>query len=164
MNPEYIERFRVVPGVFVAGLFSDDRDVGVIALVAAFSVMNTTITVTTQKRREIGVITALGAGQGSIIRIFVYQAAIVGVIGTAAGLLLSLLVLYYRNDLWAFFTSLAGGEVHAVAGVFFNTVPAIIQPDLIALFCVASVALCIVAGWIPAWFAARVDPAVALRD
>lgn len=136
----------------------------IIALVAAFSVMNTTITVTTQKRREIGVMAALGARQGQVIQVFLLQAAVVGVLGTGLGLVGGLLVLWLRDDIRAVLTTLTGGQVHAVEGVFLSSIPAFIQPWDVVVTCLISVLLCLLAGLVPAWFAARVDPAVALRD
>lgn len=136
----------------------------IIALVAAFSVMNTTITVTTQKRREIGVLAALGCRRGQILGIFLNQAGVVGLLGTGLGLGASLLVLWLRDDLRALLAAATGGQVHAVEGVFLATIPALIRPADVALTCLTSLGLCLLAGLIPAWFAARVDPAVALRD
>ncbi len=136
----------------------------IIALVAAFSVMNTTITVTTQKRREIGVIAAIGGKRGQIVNVFLIQATIVGVLGTVIGLIGSLLVLHLRNDVREFLALLTGGEIHAVEGVFLSSIPAHIQPWDVALTCTTSILLCILAGFLPAWFAARMEPASALRD
>ena len=136
----------------------------IIALVAAFSVMNTTITVTTQKRREIGVLAALGCRRGQILGIFLNQAGVVGLLGTGLGLGASLMVLWLRDDLRALLAAATGGQVHAVEGVFLATIPALIRPADVALTCLTSLGLCLLAGLIPAWFAARVDPAVALRD
>lgn len=136
----------------------------IIALVAAFSVMNTTITVTTQKRREIGVIAAIGGRREQIIQVFIFQAAFVGLIGTLIGLGGSLLVLWLRNDLREWLAMLTGGQVHAVEGVFLSSIPAHLQAPDVILTCTVSVLLCLVAGLIPAWFAARVEPAAALRD
>jgi len=136
----------------------------IIALVAAFSVMNTTITITTQKRREIGVIAAIGAVPGQIVHVFLLQAVIVGVLGTGLGLAGSLLVLWLRNDLRDLITLITGGQVHAVEGVFLSSIPAYLQTWDVAVTCTTSILLCIVAGLLPAWFAARIDPAVALRD
>ena len=136
----------------------------IIALVAAFSVINTTITVTTQKRREIGVLAALGCRRGQILGIFLNQAGVVGLLGTGLGLGGSLLVLWLRDDLRALLAAATGGQVHAVEGVFLSTIPALVRPGDVALTCLTSLGLCLLAGLIPAWFAARVDPAVALRD
>jgi lipoprotein-releasing system permease protein len=137
--------------------------IGIIGLVAAFAVMNTTITVTTQKRREIGVLAALGARQGQIIQIFVSQAAVVGVVGTLSGLGLSALVLRYRNDIRGLIATLSGGS-SSDADLFLSTIPAHIDPVFIAYTACGSVLLCLAAALPPAWLASRVDPAVALRD
>jgi lipoprotein-releasing system permease protein len=136
----------------------------VIALVAAFSVMNTTITVTTQKRREIGVLTALGCRRGQVVLVFLYQAIFVGVLGTGLGLVGGLVVLHFRNELRSILAVITSGQVHAVEGVFLATIPAHVQPWDIALTCAISLLLCVLAGLLPAWFASRMDSAVALRD
>ena len=136
----------------------------IIAAVAAFSVMNTTITVTTQKRREIGVLTAVGARPGMVVSIFVLQAAIVGVIGTVLGLIGSFLVLTFRNDIRAAISMIGGGEVHAVDGVFLATIPAHVQTSDVVFTCCISIALSLFAAVVPAFFASRLDPAAALRD
>ncbi len=136
----------------------------IIAVVAAFSVMNTTITVTTQKRREIGVLTALGSRQSQIIGIFVSQAAVVGTLGTVIGLALSGLVLWLRDDIRMGIAVLSGGNTDSASGMFLATIPAQIDPAFITLTCLGSITLCLLAALPPAWLAARVDPAVALRD
>jgi len=136
----------------------------IIAVVAAFSVMNTTITVTTQKRREIGVLTALGSRQSQIIGIFVAQAAFVGTLGTLTGLTLSGLVLWLRDDIRLGIAILSGGNTDSAAGMFLSTIPAQIEPWFILATCLGSITLCLLAALPPAWLAARVDPAVALRD
>lgn len=136
----------------------------VIALVAAFSVMNTTITVTTQKRREIGVLAALGSEERQITSIFVIQSAVVGVLGTLLGLAGSFLLLWLRDDVRGIIAALTGGRVQAIEGVFLANIPALVSPLDVAVTCVISLALCLLAGFIPAWFAARVEPAAALRD
>jgi len=136
----------------------------IIFVVAAFSVMNTTITVTTQKRREIGVLTALGSRQSQIIGIFVAQAAFVGTLGTLTGLGLSGLVLWLRDDIRMGIAILSGGNADASSGMFLATIPAQIEPWFILATCLGSITLCLLAALPPAWLAARVDPAVALRD
>jgi lipoprotein-releasing system permease protein len=132
--------------------------------VAAFSVMNTTITVTTQKRREIGLLAAIGAQPTQLVNIFVIQAGFVGIIGTAIGLIGSLFVLWMRNDLRSWLATMTGGQVHAVEGVFLSSIPANLQMSHVVLTCATSVLLCIMAGWLPAWIASRMEPAQALRE
>ncbi|WP_395743353.1 FtsX-like permease family protein [Prosthecobacter sp.] len=136
----------------------------IIFVVAAFSVMNTTITVTTQKRREIGVLTALGSRQSQIVGIFVSQAAFVGIVGTLIGLVFSGLVLHFRNEIRMGIAVVNGGSTDVDSGMFLATIPAQIEPWFIVVTCLGSVILCLLAALPPAWLAARVDPAVALRD
>ncbi|MCP5557922.1 MAG: ABC transporter permease [Verrucomicrobiaceae bacterium] len=136
----------------------------VITLVAAFSVMNTTITVTTQKRREIGVLTALGCRERQIISVFVIQAGIVACLGVLLGLLGSFLVLWLRNDVRELIARATGGQVHAIEGVFLAQIPARVEAADVWFAIGISLVLCLVAAFLPAWRAARVDAAVALRE
>src|SRR5208282_6857635 len=70
-----------------------------IVIVAAFGIMSTLITVTVQKTREIGVMKALGAASGKILRIFLLQGFIVGVFGVAIGIGLGLLTVRNINPI-----------------------------------------------------------------
>ena len=70
-----------------------------IIIVAAFGIMSTLITVTVQKTREIGVMKALGAASGKILRIFLLQGFIVGVFGVAIGIGLGLLTVRNINPI-----------------------------------------------------------------
>lgn len=136
----------------------------IIAVVAAFAVMNTTITVTTQKRKEIGVLTALGCRTRDIVRIFTINAAVIGGLGVLIGTALSLLVLWLRNDIRALIAQLTASQVHAIEGVFLAEIPARLSWLNVGLAAGGSFVLCLVAGFLPAWFAARLEPAEALRD
>lgn len=136
----------------------------IIAVVAAFAVMNTTITVTTQKRKEIGVLTALGCRTSDIVRLFTIKAAIIGGLGVGLGVSLSLLVLWLRNDLRALIAQATSSQVHAIEGVFLAEIPARLSWLNVGLAAGGSFLLCLLAGFLPAWFAARLEPAEALRD
>jgi lipoprotein-releasing system permease protein len=136
----------------------------VIVCVAAFAIMNTLITVTVQKRREIGVMKALGAGAGQIVRLFVYQGGIVGAIGIVAGLGAALPTLAFRNQFREILSNVLGLQILPKDVYQLSGLPAEIVPAHIAFICVASFAVCLVAGLIPAIFAARLDPVKALRS
>ncbi len=135
-----------------------------VILVAAFSVMNTTITVTVQKRREIGILTALGSRVDQIIGIFMSQALIVAMIGTVSGLVGGLVVLFYRNDIRHLMTKLTGHTVFDPKIYGLSELPSHTEPVDLVIICSVSVVLCLAAAFVPAYFAAKVDPAVALRD
>jgi lipoprotein-releasing system permease protein len=136
----------------------------VIILVAAFCVMNTTITVTVQKRKEIGILAALGSRAGQIIGIFLAQAGIVAGVGIVAGMVGGFAILHVRNDLRQFIARSTGRDFFPQDIYFLSEIPAKIEAaDLLSISGLALI-LCVLAALIPAWFAARVDPAVALRE
>lgn len=135
-----------------------------IMLVASICVMNTTITVTVQKRREIGILTALGSRASQIMAIFLAQAGIVAVLGIITGLIAGMTVLHFRNDLRDLIAHMTGRDFFPQDIYFLSEIPSKIQASDIGSICGLAVLLCLIAALIPAWFAARVDPAVALRD
>ncbi len=134
-----------------------------IVLVAAFGITNTLIIVVVQKTKEIGLLKAVGFSSGSVMRVFLWQGLIQGVFGTAFGIGLGLLVLYYRN---AITRALAFGlhmELFPKELYHLSEIPAHTSYMDVALIAVLSVIICTLAGLLPAWRAARLDPAQALR-
>jgi lipoprotein-releasing system permease protein len=134
-----------------------------IVIVAAFGIMNTLITVTVQKTREIGILKALGARTGQIIGVFVGQGIVVGIFGTLIGLAAGIWLVQYRNQVSQWLSGVLGVEIFPQSIYQFAEIPAEIVPSDIAIICASAFAICTVAAVIPAWFAARMDPVSALR-
>jgi lipoprotein-releasing system permease protein len=135
-----------------------------IILVAAFSTMNTMITVTVQKRQEIGVMKALGARVWQIVGVFIGQGMIVGIIGSLSGMGIGALVLHYRNTLRDFLAESMGLMIFPEEMYGVSEIPAQIVTGDIAIICVGAFVLCTLAALPPAYMVARLDPARALRD
>lgn len=136
-----------------------------IMIVGGFCIMNTMITVTFQKRSEIGLLKALGAREEQVAWVFLFQGILVGLVGVLVGLALAQLTLYFRNDMagWIgrnFGVDIFSAEVYKVDG----GLPA--QQTLRDLVIISTGAFlaCIVASLIPALFAASLQPAKALRS
>ena len=134
-----------------------------IVLVAAFSIANTLITSVYQKTREIGLLKALGAGDGVVTRVFVAQGFLIGAIGSVAGTLLGWLVIVFRNDLMHWVSRVAHIELFPKEFYYFNELPAHIVPEDVIFIVVSSIVLCTLGALLPACRAARLDPAKALR-
>lgn len=134
-----------------------------IILVAAFGIMNTLITVTVQKTREIGVLKALGARTWQIVSVFLAQGMVVGLIGVASGLALGMSLIRYRNQVSTWLSSTLGVEIFPRSVYQFNEIPAEVVPTDVALICVSAFLICSVAALVPAWIASRLDPVKALR-
>ena len=79
MNNQFFEAVRLERTVMFFLLFF-------IIIVAAFGIMNTLITVTVQKTRDIGIMKAIGANITQIVCVFLGQGIIVGFFGTLTGL------------------------------------------------------------------------------
>ncbi|OGV47036.1 MAG: hypothetical protein A2017_18355 [Lentisphaerae bacterium GWF2_44_16] len=134
-----------------------------IVLVAAFSITNTLITVVVQKTREIGLLKALGSSSGSVMRVFILQGFFVGLLGTVFGNALGISVIYWRNNIMHSISRTTGMELFPKEFYFFNELPAHIVTHDLLFIGIISVILCTTGGIIPAWRAARLDPASALR-
>ena len=134
-----------------------------IMIVAAFGIMNSLITFVVQKTREIGVLKALGATHGQVMRLFLGQSAIVGLLGVSAGFGLGMLAVHYRNEFLRFMRQVTGMELFPQQIYSFAELPAVLDSRDIALICGSALVICILAGLIPAWNAARLNPVEALR-
>jgi len=123
-------------------------------LAAAFGIINTMMTATYERKREIGILQALGATQRTIFSIFVLESAfygiIGGVIGVVSGLLISTLAAPYISE--NAFTTLVKGSGNTSS----------IDPVMIFGSILFSAVVAIVAGLYPAWRAARLSPVEAI--
>lgn len=134
-----------------------------ITIVAAFGIVNSQITFVVQKTREIGVLKALGAARGQILWLFLSQSLVIGLMGVAGGFGMGLLALAYRNEFLHLLRRWTGIEIFPASIYGFSELPALIDPNDIAVICSAALASCVLAGVIPALQAARLQPVEALR-
>ena len=156
MNRQYFEAVRLERTVMFFLLFF-------IVVVAAFGIMSTLITVTVQKRREIGIVKALGANISQIIWVFLGQGTVVGAFGTLTGLGLGMTLIRYRNEFSHWLASTLHIEIFPREVYQFSEIPAQVVPQDVTIICISAFLICSLAALIPAYFAARLDPVKALR-
>jgi lipoprotein-releasing system permease protein len=156
MNRQYFEAVRLERTVMFFLLFF-------IVIVAAFGIMSTLITVTVQKRHEIGIVKALGANIAQIVWVFLGQGTIVGLFGTITGLGLGMTLIRYRNEFSRWLASTLHIEIFPREVYQFSSIPAEVIPHDVAIICISAFLICSFAALIPAYFAARLDPVKALR-
>ncbi len=126
-----------------------------IILVAAFNILSTLIMIVIEKTGEIGIMKAMGATNGAIVRIFLLNGLIIGTVGMALGLVAGLglcrvLQKYQFVELPA--------EVYAL-----RTLPVVVQPLDILIICVFALVISVAATIYPAWRAARLEPVEAIQ-
>ena len=136
---------------------------GVIIVLAAFSMMGVMLTVTLQKKREIGVMKALGATSAQIVRVFLYQGMVLGVIGAIGGVGLGHLVIFFRGSIQDF-TRMLGSDPFPANFHGFDRIPAFMNPVEHFWIALGAFAICSLAALVPAAFAARNDAARSLRN
>ena len=134
-----------------------------IMVVAAFCIMNTLITVTVQKRQEIGILKALGSRTAQIIWIFLAQGMVVGLFGNIIGVTAGLGLLRFRNNVSHMLAQTFGIEIFPASIYQFSEIPAELRVNDIAIICISAFVICSIAALIPAFLAARLDPVKALR-
>lgn len=134
----------------------------IISLIASFCIMAVMFTMSMQRKREIAVLQALGATPGKIMGIFAWQGVIIGVLGAILGVILALLVLYYRLEIQAALASIGMDpfpmQAHGI------TLPAVYDPATFTAQAVKAFIMVTVAAIIPAFIVSRQDPAKALRS
>lgn len=125
-----------------------------IIVVAAFTVVATLIMVVLDKKKEIALLKALGASDDAVLRVFVYQGGIIGVVGTAVGLLVG----------WLGCKALATYGFPLDPKVYFiSKLPVNIRPTEFLITGAIAILICLVATILPALYAARLRPSDGLR-
>lgn len=121
---------------------------GISLLVAATSIFNVMMMSVTERVREIGILRSIGTQKGEVLRMFIYEAVILGLVGAIIGAIMSLILG------WLVVLAMVGTTEY-----FFTYQSLIYVPVSMAI----GIAICIVSGVYPAWRAANLDPIEALR-
>jgi lipoprotein-releasing system permease protein len=134
-----------------------------IVAVAAFNLVSTLVMTVTDKRADIAILRTLGASPGSIMGIFVVQGAMVGVIGTLAGLLLGLSIAFNIDVIVPALEQALGASFLPKDIYLISRMPSDPQQADILPVALIALALAFVATLYPSWRASQVNPAEALR-
>lgn len=131
--------------------------------IAAMNIISGLVMLVKNKGRDIAILRTMGAGQGSILRIFFMSGAAVGVLGTVAGLLLGTLFCTFIDEIQTFVEWVTGAQVFNADIYFLNRIPAKIDWQEVATITAWALGMSFLATLPPAWRASRLDPVEALR-
>lgn len=134
-----------------------------IVAVAAFNIVSTLIMVVTDKRSDIAILRTLGASPGSIMKIFIIQGVVIGVLGTALGVAGGLGLALNVETIVPAIENFFNVEFLAADVYYISEVPSELHWKDVWVMASVSMGLSLLATLYPAWRAARTHPAEALR-
>ncbi len=127
---------------------------GIAVLIAGFCVFGTLTLMVQEKGREVGILKAMGAPTSSILRIFVLEGFLIGLLGASMGLGIGFVVTFAAEH----FGIRMNPEIY-----YIDRLPVHLDPAEFATVGIASVVVCVVATVLPAVVASRLNPVEALR-
>lgn len=134
-----------------------------IVLVAAFGIASTLFMVVMEKTRDIAILKSMGATSSSIMKIFVLEGMIIGVIGTILGVASGLLVALNLEPIINVVQKVTGQDFFSKDVYYLDRFPSLVIPSDVVLISVTAILISFIATLYPAWQASRMLPAEALR-
>lgn len=134
-----------------------------IVLVAAFGIASTLFMVVMEKTRDIAILKSMGATGGSIMKIFVLEGLIIGIIGTILGVASGLLVSHNLEPIIGFIQKITGQNFFSKDIYYLDHFPSLVVQSDVILISITAVLISFMATLYPAWQASRMLPAEALR-
>jgi lipoprotein-releasing system permease protein len=131
--------------------------------VAAFNIVSTLVMIVKEKQSDIAILRTLGAGPLNMLGTFAVQGVLIGLMGTALGATLGVLVAHNLEQWVHVLEHLLGTHFLDPSVYNMSDLPAYVEvPDVLRV-CAVAFALCVLATLYPAWRASRCAPAEALR-
>jgi len=134
-----------------------------LVVIAAMNIISGLIMLVKNKGRDIAILRTMGAGQGSVMRIFFMAGATIGALGTLAGVVIGVLFSLYIDQIQAFVEWATGQSVFSSDVYFLSRLPAKVDWSEVGAIVVFSLIMSCVWTLPPAWRASRLDPVEALR-
>lgn len=134
-----------------------------IVLVAAFGIASTLFMVVMEKTRDIAILKSMGATAASIMKIFVLEGLIIGVIGTFFGVVSGLLIALNLEPIINAIQKITGQNFFSKDIYYLDRFPSLVVSSDVVLISVTAVLISFLATLYPAWQASRMLPAEALR-
>ena len=131
--------------------------------IAAFNLVSSLVMLVQDKQSDIAILRTLGMSPGGIMRVFIVQGLVIGVVGIAIGVAGGVLLATNLSHLVRFVERVLGAELMPADVYYISGVPTAVYASDVAMVAAVAFVLCLLATLYPAWRASRTDPATALR-
>ncbi len=134
-----------------------------IIAIAAFNIISMLVMVVTDKQADIAILKTMGARGGVIMRIFIVQGSLIGIIGTALGIVGGIVLAQNISLVVPVLESFFGFSLFPADIYYITELPSDLQRSDVIKFASMSLVMSLLSTIYPAWRAARINPAEALR-
>ena len=134
-----------------------------IVLVAAFNIISTLIMVVMEKNKDIAILKSMGAPSKGILKIFIIEGLVIGILGTFLGTILGLGAAFNLEKITDFVEHLFGFKILASDVYYIDKLPSQVNPLDVVLIVITAILISLLATLYPSWRASKLDPAEALR-
>jgi lipoprotein-releasing system permease protein len=134
-----------------------------IVLVAAFNIISTLIMVVMEKNKDIAILKSMGATSKGILKIFIIEGLVIGVVGTVFGTILGLGAAFNLEKITGFVENLFGFKILSGDVYYIDKLPSQVNPLDVGMIIITAILISLLATLYPSWRASKLDPAEALR-
>lgn len=134
-----------------------------IVAVAAFNIVSTLVMMVTDKQSDIAILRTLGMNPGSVMGIFMVQGTLIGLIGTAMGVVGGVLLAWNIESLIASLEQLIGYQFMPADVYYISSLPSQLEWSDVSVIAITAFVLSILSTLYPSWRASQIKPAEALR-
>ncbi len=134
-----------------------------IIAVAAFNMLSSLVMLVTDKQSDIAILRTLGCSSGLILQVFMIQGMIIGLVGTALGVGLGVLLSLHVTQITNWFQNISGTEILNSSVYYIDFIPSKLEFADVWHIALISLGLSLISTLYPAWRASKVEPAEALR-
>ncbi len=134
-----------------------------IVAMGAFNLVSSQVMLVTDKQADIAILRTLGLTPGQVMRVFMVQGSLIGIIGTVAGVIGGILLTFNLNRILQAIEALFGVQLLPEDVYYITGLPTDMQTQDVIIIVLVALAMAFIATLYPAWRAARMAPAEALR-
>ncbi|WP_353057032.1 FtsX-like permease family protein [Microbulbifer sp. VAAF005] len=135
----------------------------IIVAVAAFNIVSALVLMVADKRSDIAVLRTLGLTSRQIMAVFVIQGSAIGIIGAFAGAVLGIVIAMNLTEMVTWIESVVGAKIFDPRVFFVSYLPSEFRVGDAVVVLAAAICMSLLATIFPAWRAAQIEPAEALR-